>query len=163
VLAILHVLGLREHVKVKENGMLFVPAILDFARKPFQMFVYRFTPMINVPPLSKLSPEQRSTLPASPSAFPPGEVVASNYLRGMTQADAAEVVLKEAGGGPLDTRTIVRAMVARGFQDKPERKNLISSVFAVMTKLPMRFQKVGRGLWILASLKDDQEKNKAGK
>jgi hypothetical protein len=115
--------------------------------------------------LSKLSPEQRNNLAASPSVFPPVELVSSNYLRGMTQADAAEIVLKEAGGGPLDTRTIVRAMVARGFQDKPERKNLVSSVFAVMTKLPKRFQKVGRGLWILASKMEekDEEKDKAGR
>jgi hypothetical protein len=106
--------------------------------------------------LSKLTPEQRNGLPPDRSVFPPVELVASGYLRGMTQADAAEVVLKEAGGGPLDTRTIVRAMVARGFQDKPDRKNLISSVFAVMSKLPNRFQKVGRGLWALASKKEEE-------
>jgi hypothetical protein len=100
--------------------------------------------------LSKLSPEKRHGSSVDPSVFPPPELIGSCYLRHMTQADAAEVVLKEAGGGPLDTRTIVRAMVTRGFQDKPERKNLISSVFAVMSKLPNRFRKVGRGLWALA-------------
>lgn len=107
--------------------------------------------------LSKLSPDQCIGFRADPTIFPPLELVASNYLRGMTQADAAEVVLKEAGGGPLDTRTIVRAMVARGFQDKPDRKNLVSSVFAVMSKLPKRFQKIGRGLWVLASKKEEMD------
>jgi hypothetical protein len=92
--------------------------------------------------------------------MPPVEIVESNYLRRMTQADAAEIVLKEVGGGPLDTRTIVRAMVARGYQDKPNRANLISSVFAVMSKLPKRFKKVGRGLWALAD--SSGEESEAG-
>jgi hypothetical protein len=108
--------------------------------------------------LSKVSPERDDQFIDGRSAFPPVEMVESNYLRGMTQADAAELVLKESGGGPLDTRTIVRAMVARGYKDKPERKSLLSSVFAVMSKLPNRFQKVGRGLWVLASKKEELDR-----
>jgi HB1, ASXL, restriction endonuclease HTH domain len=111
--------------------------------------------------LAKLSPDDKQP-PSAVPAVPPPEMMGSNYLRGMTQADAAEIVLKEAGGGPMDTRSIVRAMVARGYQDRPQRKALISSVFAVMSKLPERFQKVGRGLWVLASKKEEMMSQQGG-
>jgi hypothetical protein len=99
--------------------------------------------------VGKVPSEQQNGASTGSTAFPSVESAASNYLRRMTQADAAAAVLKEAGGGPLDTRAIVRGMIARGFQDKPDRKNLVSSVFAVMSKLPKRFRKAGRGLWAL--------------
>lgn len=70
-------------------------------------------------------------------------------LCGKTQVDAAEAVLR-AAHGPLNTGAIVEAMVARGYQEKGDRKQLENSVFSVMRRRPERFRKVAKGTWALA-------------
>jgi hypothetical protein len=97
-----------------------------------------------------LGPKPDAPIPHSPNsalAISQGSPVHEN-LKGMSQARAAELVLRELGI-PMKTMTLLDAMIQRGFPPPPShrRQSLANSLFSVMRRKNDCFRKVGMGLW----------------
>ncbi len=71
----------------------------------------------------------------------------NGHLASMTQADAAETVLREAGK-PLRTAAIVQRMAEGGFP-MADPKRLKMSIFTTMSRKKDRFRKASKGIWKL--------------
>lgn len=83
------------------------------------------------------------------------QAVTNGVEHDLTQAAAAEHVLRETGR-PLNTNDLVEAIVRRGlYREHGDRKQLINSIYSAMRRSP-RFVKSGRGIWSLAEWEDRQ-------
>ncbi len=72
---------------------------------------------------------------------------------GITQAKAAESILREAGK-PLRAAEIAQRVINSGFEGS-DLKKLKISLFTTMTRQKHVFEKAGPGLWTLASPPSD--------